>query len=352
MKKVTQKKSLTKYVLLCCMFVILCIVGISITIKGFRSKEIKELKYTQNCELDYNVFLKPNSYFDTNVLGKDRTYITTLIDYIKAFYNYRVTFSETVSGDYSYYITATMRAQKDMKEYWSKEYTLLGKQTGSFEKYKTLTFEQSLPIDYNQYNDLMNEFQKEFNLGTDGNLEVVLHLKANVSNENFKSAEIASNIKMDIPLSKQAVEATINTSNINGTKTIQTLVSANDVPHLMYKLFGILLTILSIIGIVIIAKNIVKISNSNNAYEKSIKSILNGYDSIIVKTDHILDFSNLNIIKVSKFTDLIDVHNEVRMPINFFEDKKNEQSLFLLINNDMAWIYILQSSKLDSKIKL
>jgi len=352
MKKVTQKTNITKYVILCIVFIILLIVGIFITIKGFKSFKTKKLFYTQDCDLDYKVHLKPNAYFDTDVLGKDKTYITTLIENIEAFYNYRVTFSETVSGEYSYYVTATMQAEKDMKTYWTKEYTILEEQTGTFKNYKTLTLSQSLPIDYNQYNDLMNEFGKEFKLGTDGNLEVVLHLTAKVNNKNFDSAKINSNIKMDIPLSKQAVEASINTSNINGTKSVTAVEKLTDKPYGLYKLDGAILILLSCVMIIFCVIKIVICKNSSNVYEKSIKKILNGYDSIIVKIDHILDFTNLNIIKVSKFNDLIDVHNEIRMPINFFEDKKNAQSLFLLINNDMAWIYILQSSKIDKKFKL
>ena len=121
MKKGTQKINITKYVIICAICIFFFVVGIFITIKGFNDFEIKKLSYTQNCDLDYKVYLKPNAYFDTNVLGKDKTYITTLIDNIEAFYNYRVTFSETLSGEYSYYVTATMKAEKEMKTYWTKE---------------------------------------------------------------------------------------------------------------------------------------------------------------------------------------------------------------------------------------
>lgn len=352
MKKGTQKINITKYVIICAICIFFLVVGIFITIKGFNDFEIKKLSYTQDCDLDYKVYLKPNAYFDTNVLGKDKTYITTLIDNIQAFYNYRVTFSENLSGEYSYYVTATMKAEKEMKTYWTKEYTLLEEQTGTFNNYKSLVLSQTLPINYNQYNDLMNEFAQEFKLGADGNLEVVMHLTAKLNNDNFHGAKINSDIKMEIPLSKQAVEAKINTSNINGTKSIIEKGKLTDKPYWAYKLLGILMILVSFgVGVFCIYK-IINAKNSTNIYERSIKKILKGYDSIIVRIDHILDFSNLNVIKVSQFNDLIDVHNEIRMPINFFEDKKNAQSLFLLISNDMAWIYILQSSKIDKKFKV
>ena len=73
-------------------------------------------------------------------------------------------------------------------------------------------------------------------------------------------------------------------------------------------------------------------------YHKEINKILSTYDSIIVNSDNIRDLSKYNVIKVNKFEELLDAHSEVRMPINYVEVKEN-YSIFVLINNDVAWIY-------------
>ena len=73
-------------------------------------------------------------------------------------------------------------------------------------------------------------------------------------------------------------------------------------------------------------------------YHKEINKILSTYDSIIVNSDNIKNLSKYNIINVNSFEELLDAHSEVRMPINYVEINNN-YSIFVLINNDVAWVY-------------
>ena len=55
-------------------------------------------------------------------------------------------------------------------------------------------------------------------------------------------------------------------------------------------------------------------------------------------------FDESKMITLSTFEELLDVYNEVRMPINYYQNRKDYKSTFFIINNDVVWIYVLKRS--------
>ena len=63
------------------------------------------------------------------------------------------------------------------------------------------------------------------------------------------------------------------------------------------------------------------------------------------------NFNNYKVIHVLSFNELIDAHSEVRMPINYFEEKPGCKSVFALINGDIAWVYTLMEENYRKKFQ-
>ena len=82
--------------------------------------------------------------------------------------------------------------------------------------------------------------------------------------------------------------------------------------------------------------------------------ILNTYDGIIVNVKELPKTSDMKVITVSEFEELIDAHSEVRKPINFVELEKGKKSKFVLTSENMVWEYTLMSedAKEDKKEKV
>ena len=59
--------------------------------------------------------------------------------------------------------------------------------------------------------------------------------------------------------------------------------------------------------------------------------ILKNYDSIIANIKNLPDISSYKTIEVDKFEELLDVYNEVRMPINYYQEKTGKESIFIII---------------------
>ena len=89
--------------------------------------------------------------------------------------------------------------------------------------------------------------------------------------------------------------------------------------------------------------------SKKNLYRTKLNKILHNHDSIIANITTLPDTEELNIIEISTFEELIDVYNEVRMPINYYQDDYKLESTFMIINDGIAWIYILSKEDMEEE---
>ena len=310
--------------------------------------------------IDYKVYLKDNNFFETEYLDEGVTYISSLIDYIDVNFNYRVKFDQLLTGKYNYQVKATILANKvnDNGKYWSKEYILYDN-NDTFKSTTYLAANQHVKLDYQKYNDLLSSFKKEYGLAIDGLLQVEMIINYDgYINDNSKikcddecnHLKKSTSLKMDIPLTQNSVDISINTnesSTSNGSISYEKKVSES-IGYLITRSVGFMMLLLSLIIIVFMVRYIIRKREMISNYHKEINKILSTYDSIIVNSENINNLSKYNVIKVNSFEELLDAHSEVRMPINYIELRK-DYSIFVLINNDVAWVYRVVGDEYEEK---
>ena len=329
---------------------LLIVVGITLTIFGFNNSFIS-VKYQEDNNVNYKVFLKSNNYFDTKYLDENRTYITSLIDYIQIQYKYNLLFSEKTSGEYSYYIKASIFANKPSGEegyYWSKDFILSKPKTINVSNQKSIFINEIINIDYSEYDKKLEEFKKDYSIQTDGLLKVQLIVKSKVKGEHYTNEiSVPAELSLSVPLLEKAVEASIEKDAISNDSTLMMIDPIKKHFRLACRIMGIALLILVFLLIV----RIMIVRNNNrreHLYASTLKKFVDTHDSIIANVTNLPDTSQLNIVKVSSFEELIDVYNEVRMPINFYESKKRNKAVFMIINETMCWEYILDKDSLEN----
>ena len=341
-----SKKIIITYIILTVISICFLGCGVFFLSKGFDNKEIVFLTYdTSKSDVKYKVFLKPNDFFDEPYLEENKTYITNLINYISVDYNYNIEFDKEVSGTYEYYIVATVEADKTNGEdgvYWTKDYILSEKQTMDLNNASSYLITNSINIDYNKFNNILNDFKTSMQLALDGKLSVYLKVTNNLKSDDMDLKSINSSLGFKIPLSSLAVEASIDKDNDNTHKKLETTIKKHDKKYILYKLVGTLLILLGLYVLTYIYR-INKEINLRHKYEITKKKILNTYDSIIVNVKNNPDLDGLSVIKTESFEELIDAHSEIRMPINYYENEKTGVCYFTLISDTNAWQYILKS---------
>ncbi len=346
-----KKKShltVVSYLIITFLFLLL---GIFLLTRKDSSFEQVVINYEEaNNPIDYKVYLKKNNFFETDYLGEGVTYISSLIDYIDIDFNYKINFSEALTGKYKYQVKATILANKvnDDGKYWSKEYDL-EKKENTFKDSSYVSANQHIKLDYQMYNDLLSSFKKEYGLAIDGilHVEMIIDLDGYIDDGSIVKCEDECNhikkenvLKMDIPLTQNSVDISINTnesSTSNGNIIYEKKVSES-ISNIIIRCIGFIFLLISLIVVIFMIRYIIRKRQMISNYHKEINKILTTYDSIIVNSDNINNIFKYNVIKVNSFEELLDAHSEVRMPINYIEVRK-DYSLFILINNDVAWVY-------------
>lgn len=339
-----KKKKQKKYFIVTT--IIFLVVGLISYFIGFNSYEDIKYSYTEDNSIDYLVYLKENNFFDEKYLGKDKTYITTLIDFLHLDYNYNVNFTESVNGALEYYLKATITAEKtnnQLGNYWEKSYDLSDKKTKQIVNQKNVNINEIINIDYQKYNELLTSFIDTYKLTSDGYLKIALVVKGNPIINDSDTIDINSEISIKIPLSKIAVEATVNANSNNQTREITKKVQINDLGHSFFKVLFIFDLFLFVY---FMFRHITYIVHNKkiDSYNDNVNKIINDYSSIMVKVKKI-DLGKINTVKVSTFDDLLVVYNDIRTPVNFIQDDK--ESRFVIIFENMAWEYIINKGEYD-----
>lgn len=351
MEEEKQNSHVLSYIIYSLLIVLFISASFVLYFKSKNNVKYVNVNYNQKENVDYKVYLKPNKFFDTSYLTKSdsKTFISSLIKYIDIDFLYNISYDQSLSGQYEYYIRGTLEANKTNSEtgnYWNKEYTLLDRVVKQYSNVKNINIAENVKVDYQKYNDLLNSFKSELLLSADGKFKVELIIKNTIQmeeiNEN-KVSEIA--IPIEIPLSIQSVDISIDSISNDAKKgTIDAQIEVEDSLFTLYFRISIVCAAITVLLIILFISKIIFNIKNQNKYLKELNNILSSYDSIVVNVEKSsIDLKKYNVIRVSSFEELLDAHSEVRLPINFIEIRKNRECAFILINNDMAWVYKMKN---------
>ena len=305
------------------------------------------LHYDESSDLDYRVYLKDNDYFG-EYLGKGNQYIASLIDYIEADFNYKLSIVEDVDFSYYYYIESTLLVlDSNDKKLYEKVDTITPKESVSNAINNSFVVNKSVKLDYNYYNGIANGFIKKYNLtGTHSTVTLKLHVGVKGNCDKFKDDLLDDAvISMNIPLTTNTVNIDMNYVLNNGTDK---LIECSDVDYINVKLLilGICFLVSMVCMIVYIVIYSHKTKSSYTEYNKGLKAIFNNYGQYISKIKTELKYDEFQIVLVEEFEDLFEVRNSSFSPILFSQDQSKTRSVFMVpTNSGLVYVYYYSISK-------
>lgn len=149
---------------------------------------------------------------------------------------------------------------------------------------------------------------------------------------------------MSIPLSERAININMNYKNINkegkiekGKKEI-----TGNVIYIIMSVISLFITLKYLLKVV---KYLEKVHTRKTKYDNYINKLLREYDRLIVETTTSPFLEERNIIKVKEFKELLDVRDNVKEPIMYYEVMKHQKSYFYIEHNNK--IYLTQIKAID-----
>ena len=329
-------------------FVVLFLAGFFLMYKSFTFNQEQYIDYTETTNLDYRVYLKENKFYEEKYLEKGMLYVASLIDKIDIDFLYNFNISEKVDLDFKYNITGVLSiTDSDGKNvYLTKDYQLLEDKSFSLKGEQDRTIKENIVIDYGAYNKLANSFKSTYGLDTASKLTVYLNVDKTSVNQDIKDVEKANNMLIEIPLSQRSVSISMDYKDINRNSSLvkKSSVSVNNVAFII---IGAILILAALFGLYKLLKLLGLLSPKKSAYDKYIAKMMRQYDRLIVVHYTCPDLSKYNVIKIKEFNELLDMRDNLKVPIMYYNVTDHQKSYFYILNNNDLYLLVLKSVDFD-----
>ncbi len=341
----------TRVLILCILFIFGIVMAITFFVGATETKVNNVVAYSSS-NIDYKVYLKDNTFYDTNILPADMEYVASLIDYIDVDIDYKITSTEKMNYNYTYSIETVTKVYGDSsktKVLFQKSNTILEDKTLNVKDTDNVSIKENIKIDYNEYNLLIASFKTSYSLTSVSDVTVILHVRATGNDESVnKNVNINENAELVIPLTEKTVDVKIAKSPAFTYNVVDS--SKNfTIKNKRYIVYSAVLAIVSILLLIKILKMKNVTLKKSTKYSRKLKRILRDYDLIIANVNHSIDESKYEIINVASFEELKDVHDNIGTPILFNEIHKGQKSSFIIVKDNFLYKYVLKAVDLDKK---
>lgn len=344
-KKHKRKISLVSYILLFVISLAICLLFASKTVERRR---LTPINYTQKGNVDYKVYLNKNEFYTEKYLDMNKAYIASLINYIDVNFNYdfNITWKTDIVFDYRIVGELVIENSNGSSRYLEKEYTLLESKKKKLVEDNKINILENIKIDYAYYNQLANSFKSTYGVDINSYLNVYLEVKPQTDeNSDYEINEI-NKVSLRIPLSEKAIEIHLDAGNQSVVKQI--MAKGKVIFSLKYLILEILLFLPACVLLVLIIKRILILTNRYTLYDRFIRKILKQYDRLIVETNSPLKTRGYNTIEVKNFIELLDAHDNLKLPIIYLNTKEHEEGIFYIINNNDIYMFNVNNELLNN----
>lgn len=316
------------------------------------TKKDQFITYKETSNLDYKVNLKKNDFYEQKYLGKDMIYVASLIDTIDIDFNYIFDIAKKSDINFDYDITGKLVISdtNGQNTFYEKEYDLSKTKKESINSKKSHKINEKISIDYDKYNNLANKFRTNYGIDTNSNLIVSLNVHKKGSNKNEYKLDNKSAVSVTIPLSEKAINIKIDHNDINNSSQLFTKSSVT-IDNYAYLLISIVFIILLPVFMFPLVGLLLSMETNKSPYDKYIKKILNEYDRLIVETTTAPDVENKNIIRIDSFNELLDVRDNLSLPIKYYIITKHQKCNFYINHNDELYLLTIKAIDVENNNK-
>ena len=316
--------------------------------RGLNAKTKIIVNYVEKSNLTYKVYLKDNDVYDKEYLNMNERYISKLIDNILVEFDYSNLFDNDINGYYSYSVLGNLKVyEMDTKDLlYEKQYDLLNLKAVALDanNVRKIDIKDKAVVDFDKYKEEIENFENVYNIDAFGNLDVVVKIKKNLEFSKINNGnETTREMKIIIPIGYDTFR--INVINDNNKKASYYDFSKKERVNSLFILIGIFSLSVGLSFLALTIRNMVLASKRKFDYNKELTKILDEYGDIIVNVKRFYNKKKYNLIYTGSFNELLDAYKKIGNPISFKETKKGEEAIFLMTEDDNAWIYKMVDKK-------
>lgn len=320
---------------------------LTLYLSSVRDKNVPtEILYTStiNKNVDYTVQLYENTFIDETEIDANKVYIADLVKNIKLNFSYTYSGTKPTDLKYEYDITGKLYGinqnnnSTESNVVWEKNYILLDK-TVKEEKDKTgFYINQELNLDYPTYKNEVIKFRNKFGMSLTTNLELIMNVTVTGKYDD-NDINKTDKIILEIPLGVQAFSIKEDYKK-QDSNNIYKEEKNTQIGNKLLMIICITISLISTVLFIMLFKAIFNIKPKSK-YTKQLEKILKNYDQIIVEVETPVREKDYNVILVKNFEEMLDLEEELRIPIIFYENIYKHIAIFTITHNDIVYKYVL-----------
>ncbi len=343
----SYERKITKKIILS---IITLVLSIGTIYYALNNTEKEAVSYSQYGNIDYKVCLKNNSFYTQNCLDKNMSYVSTLIKNVALTFDYDLSTSKDLDIKTEYEVDAKLVISNtdNTSKYYEQKYILKPKTSEGISKINNeYKISQNVDIDYDYYNAIASNFKSQYGIETNSYLEVSFQVyHTNSTTEDVKVTS-PSPVVLNIPLSQKSININMASSVINKQETQNIESSIFTLKNIICLFIGVISLIICLISSLKVAKMLSLTKEKKNNYDRFIEKILREYDRLIVETSTLPKFDNYYITKVNTFGELIDVRDNLRLPIMYYEVAKHQKCHLYITNNKNLYLLTIKAVDME-----
>lgn len=350
LKKIKYESFENKLIKQIILMVFTLILSLGMIYYALNNTNKESISYTQNGNVDYKVCLKENNFYSQNCLDKNMSYVSSLIKNVGLTFNYDLNTSEQLNVKTEYEVTAKLVISnaENTSKYFEQKYILQDKTSEGISQINNeYKISKNIDIDYDYYNTIASTFKSQYGVETNSYIEVsfqVFHTNKEIEDIRVPSP---SPVILNIPLSQKSININMTASGVNKQETQNIESSIFTLNNIICLFIGIIALIICLISSLKIAKMLTLIKEKKNNYDKFMEKILREYDRLIVETSTLPKFNNYFVTKVNSFGELIDVRDNLRLPIMYYEVAKHQKCHLYIIDNKNLYLLTVKAVDME-----
>ena len=291
------------------------------------------IEYTENGSIDYEVQYKENSFFEEEWIDAGQSYVSSLVNGIKADFNYKLNMGASdVAFDYTYDVIAQLIVSDkstgdhifDPVDELIVDNKKSAKGNGGF------SVKESVLIDFSKYDALAYKFIDAYGLkNATAMLAVSMNVKVNSKCADFANDSVNNyTVTLNIPLLEENFSMYTTASAPSGETKV--LACKGAVSQTAFLIIAIVAAILALALACVLVAFVYLTRNEHINYTIKIKKILSAYRSFIQEIDGEFDTTGYQILVVDTFLEMLGIRDTIQSPVLMWQNFDETLTQFLI----------------------
>ncbi len=337
MKKYKINKQNIRKIIIYYLIISAIVVGVIFIKIGFNLEKSQETiyQYTVEKQDDYEVLLKPNTFYESQTLPSGLCYASNSIEAFDIHFQYHLKAKQKADIQYHYSVVGNLIGKvievDEEKEVWNRSFVFLENNAQEKESIEEFSVQCPINIKYEDYLNLVNAYEKEYKIKIESILKIRFIISYNISLPAIETKTIEDTIELEIPITDTITGVKANNEKI-ASKEITSEAENTKIEQIVCYIIGSIF----IIGASIVL--IIRIYKNAKKHYEPIERILKNYGDLIATVTNKPDISNLKIMYVIKLEDLIDVAEQNQSHIIQYAN-----NLYVIIH-EYAYVYVVKEN--------